>query len=106
MPLEAETHAVRTGMAMPPLAETAFRRSGICTYPVLGAPDVAPLYKYILPSILRQHLGNIPLVVNSGEEANEERTDEPYPVKAMLSHTSSHDQSPSSHSHQQPSMNR
>ncbi len=31
MPLEAETHAVRTGMAMPPLAETAFRRSGICT---------------------------------------------------------------------------
>lgn len=31
MPLEAETHAVHTGMAMPPLAESAFRRSGICT---------------------------------------------------------------------------
>ena len=31
MPLEAEAHAVHFGMAMPPLAETAFRRSGICS---------------------------------------------------------------------------
>ncbi len=32
MPLEAETHAVHSRMAMPPLAETAFRRSGICMF--------------------------------------------------------------------------
>lgn len=31
MPLEAETHAVHSGMAMPPLAEPTCRRSGICT---------------------------------------------------------------------------
>ena len=31
MPLEAETHAVHSGMTMPTLAETACRRSGICT---------------------------------------------------------------------------
>ena len=30
MPLEAETHAVHSGMTMPPLAEKACRRSGIC----------------------------------------------------------------------------
>lgn len=31
MPLEAETRAVHSGMTMPPLAEKACRRSGICT---------------------------------------------------------------------------
>ena len=35
MPLEAETHAVHSGMTMPPLAEKACRRSGICRIGVL-----------------------------------------------------------------------
>lgn len=32
MPLEAETHAVHSGMTMPQLAVTACRRSGICKH--------------------------------------------------------------------------
>ncbi len=34
-----------------------------------------------------ENLGSMPLVVNSGDEAKEDRTEEPYPVKAIVAST-------------------
>ncbi len=45
--------------------------------------NVPDLHSIIFPPTLRQHFASIPLVVNSGEDVNDEDFILPYPVKAM-----------------------
>ena len=52
MPLEAKTHAVHSGIAMPPLAEIACLRSGICTPEKVRRKDMLRVF-YVISIISR-----------------------------------------------------